>query len=174
MTKLPLPSPRSSSELDKKILAYAKQQLPEKKPYRPPLWLSGMATASVIAIAILIAIPDQPPALPAPPRSAATKEPVKKVEMLMQQSARKQSAPLAASAALYAEQEMAASDSMQMPISILDTVTIQQQLQEMDSLVKRGDSKQAALEYQEMKKHCPRCDLPATLEQAIEKYLVGD
>ena len=173
MTKLPLPSPRSPSELDKKILAYAKQQIPEKKPYRPPLWLSGMATASVIAIAIFIAIPDQPPTLLPTPRSAVMEKPAK-VEMLMQQSARKQSAPVAASAALYAEQEMAASDSMQMPMPLLDTVTIQQHLQEMDSLLKRGDSKQAALKYQEMKKHCPHCDLPATVEQAIEKYLAGD
>jgi alpha/beta superfamily hydrolase len=186
MTKLPLPSPRSPSGLDEKILAYAKQQLPEKKPYRPALWLSGLATASVVAIAVIIAIPEQSRTIvpvvkparlsaqsekveqPPAPRGAAMKESAD-MEMMVQRSARKQSTPQAA-AALYAEQEVAAADT----VPILDTITIQQQLQEMSTLVKSGDSKQASLDYRELKKLCPHCDLPDTLKEAIEKYLTGD
>ena len=173
MTKLPLPSPRSPSGLDKKILAYAKQQLPEKRTYRPALWLSGLATASVVAIAVIIAIPEQP-RVSAPtadsPRTAVNES--ADMEIMVQRRARKQSVPMAASAALYAEDDMAVAAAATMPI--LDSTTIHQQLREMAALVKRGESKQAALDYQKLKELCPHCDLPTTVEEAIEKYLTGD
>ena len=175
MTKLPLPSPHSPSGLDEKILAYAKQQLPEKETYRPPLWLSGLATASVVAIAVIIAIPEQP-RVSVPAVQPATASPHTAVnesadmEIAVQRRARKQSASLAASAAPYGEDEMAAADAA----PILDSTIVHQQLREMAALVNRGDPEQAALDYQKLKELCPHCDLPVTVEEAIEKYLTDE
>lgn len=56
--KLPLPRPRSPSALDDKILAYARQQAPQRKGSRIPGWSggwpAGLATAGIVAIAVLI------------------------------------------------------------------------------------------------------------------------
>jgi hypothetical protein len=50
--KLPLPSPRSSDELDERILRAAREQAPISRPQRQPWWLAGAATASVLVIAV--------------------------------------------------------------------------------------------------------------------------
>ena len=55
--KLPLPSPRSPGELDDKILTYARHQAPAKISSFRPRWAAGLATASVVAMALFIADP---------------------------------------------------------------------------------------------------------------------
>jgi hypothetical protein len=57
--KLPLPSPRSPQQLDDKILAYARDNAPEKKSFLPPRWVAGLATASVVVLALFITEPQQ-------------------------------------------------------------------------------------------------------------------
>jgi hypothetical protein len=56
--KLPLPQPRSPQQLDDKILAYARQRAPQKDtswiPGRTAGWTTGLATASIVAIAMFI------------------------------------------------------------------------------------------------------------------------
>ncbi|MFT4520860.1 MAG: hypothetical protein ACI9JM_003268 [Halioglobus sp.] len=54
-----LPKPPSPAALDDKILAYARQQAPQKQPLWRSGWVSGIATAGVVAIAVLIADPSQ-------------------------------------------------------------------------------------------------------------------
>jgi hypothetical protein len=58
--KLPLPSPRSPRQLDDKILAYARHNAPEKKSFIQPRWVAGLATASVVILALFITEPQQP------------------------------------------------------------------------------------------------------------------
>jgi len=65
-----LPSPRSPSELDAKILSYAKEHAPQTQKSRQPLWITGMATAAIASIAVFITLPQQQ----APTHSGATKE----------------------------------------------------------------------------------------------------
>ena len=189
MTKIPLPSPRSPAELDKKILAYAQQRLPEKKHYRPPLWLSGLATASVVVVAVLIAMPNQAPSImpgEEPPavstsmaktktsaadqnsfleRSAASAD----MKLMASPAARKKSYD-AAAGAMYEEQEIAVTETT----SSLDSDGIKEQLQPLAAMLKNGDSEKAMQDYREIIKLCPDCDLPPTLEEAIEKYLATD
>jgi hypothetical protein len=58
--ELPLPSPRSPRQLDEKILAYARDNAPEKKLFLPPRWVAGLATAGVVVLALFITEPQQP------------------------------------------------------------------------------------------------------------------
>jgi hypothetical protein len=52
-----LPRPRSPQQLDDKILAHARRQAPQRNaPWRPG-WVTGMATVSIVAIALLIVPP---------------------------------------------------------------------------------------------------------------------
>ncbi len=57
--KLPLPSPRSPQQLDDKILAYARGNAPERKFFRQPRWIAGLATASIVALALFITKPQR-------------------------------------------------------------------------------------------------------------------
>jgi hypothetical protein len=57
--KLPLPSPRSPRQLDDRILAYARDNAPEKKSFGHPRWVAGLATASVVVLALFITEPQQ-------------------------------------------------------------------------------------------------------------------
>ena len=57
--KLPLPSPRSPRQLDDKILAYARDNAPEKKSFLQPRWAAGLATAGVVVLALFITEPQQ-------------------------------------------------------------------------------------------------------------------
>jgi hypothetical protein len=54
-----LPNARSPKALDDRILDYAKTQAPEKARFSKPAWMSGLAAASIVGIAIMIALPEQ-------------------------------------------------------------------------------------------------------------------
>jgi hypothetical protein len=58
--KLPLPSPRSSSELDERILRAARERAPASRPQRQPWWIAGAATASVLVIAVTMSLTEPP------------------------------------------------------------------------------------------------------------------
>ena len=68
-TTLPLPKRRSPKSLDDKILNYAHGHAPsgessgsnKSRWTTPPLWLTGMATASLAVVAVLITQQPQPP-----------------------------------------------------------------------------------------------------------------
>ena len=51
---LDLPSPRSPRELDEKILRYAREQAPEPERRGLPVWVTGLATASIAGVALLL------------------------------------------------------------------------------------------------------------------------
>ncbi|MBT4521945.1 MAG: hypothetical protein HOC23_18255 [Halieaceae bacterium] len=57
--KLPLPSPVSPPQLDETILAYARDNAPARRPSIPPWWFTGVATASVVTVALFITLPQQ-------------------------------------------------------------------------------------------------------------------
>jgi len=59
-TGLPLPSPRSPSQLDEKVLAYARAHAPRKRFPLQPAWAAGLATTGVIVLALFITLPQQP------------------------------------------------------------------------------------------------------------------
>ena len=56
---LPLPTPTSPRVLDDKILAYARQHTPTKASYWQPRWATGLAAASITAMAVFIGLPQQ-------------------------------------------------------------------------------------------------------------------
>jgi hypothetical protein len=73
--KLPLPSPRSPRQLDDKILAYARDNAPEKKSFIQPRWVAGLATAGVVVLALFITEPQQQtPGFSAPAPALEEKE----------------------------------------------------------------------------------------------------
>jgi hypothetical protein len=57
--KLPLPSPRSPRDLDDRILNHAREHAPPTRLFVQPRWLAGLATASVLLIAVFITEPEQ-------------------------------------------------------------------------------------------------------------------
>ena len=59
-SKLPLPSPRSSDELDERILRAARERAPASGSQRQPWWLAGAATASVLVIAVTMSLNESP------------------------------------------------------------------------------------------------------------------
>lgn len=74
--KLPLPKPRSPRALDATILEYAQKHAPpgQRAGYRH--WISGLAAASVIGVAVLIAVPAQKTPLPTTEYDAKFEKPV--------------------------------------------------------------------------------------------------
>jgi hypothetical protein len=177
MKKLPLPSPRSPKGLDEKIMAYAKQKQPEKKTYRPPLWLSGLATASIVLVTVMITLPtqqrvgstDTESAQPAAGRAKATLSSPKSIDHRKPSVDRYEMAPQAASAR-SALPELAADEAAE----DLDADWVHHRLEQLAEQLKNEDSSLARRNYEALKHQCTECGLPATLEAALEKYLPGD
>jgi len=166
--KMPLPSPRSPAELDEKILAHAKRQAPERKFKLRPIWLSGLVTASVVAVAVLIAIPQQPePRVyesEAAPERRRSDMPVSAPMSLEKKMTSRDTMGITAD---YALRESAAAPAVEQ----LDDSTLQSRLLQLSRILENGDSKQAEAAYEQLKFSCGDCELPATLEEAITKYL---
>jgi hypothetical protein len=176
MKKLPLPSPRSPQGLDDKILAYAKQKQPVKKTYRPPLWLSGLATASIVVVTVMIVLPTQQrvdsivsePPKPAARTAKATLSMAKPADHREQSVDRYKMAPEAASA-FSAPPGMTADEAAEN----LDVDSLLDRLELLAEQLKNGDSSLARRNYQALRHQCTECDLPATLEEALVKYVPG-
>lgn len=58
---LPLPAPRPDAALDEKILAYARARAPRREAMQPRRWIAGLATAGIVAVAVMITLPQQSP-----------------------------------------------------------------------------------------------------------------
>lgn len=119
------PAPKSPETLDRDILNFAREQTPVavKMPWRPPVWMSAMATCSVVGVAVLLVVR-------APQESLSVNSPIRMEipqsmpakSMVLEEivvTARKKNEPFqrkgvgASSAAAYRELEldlMAASD----------------------------------------------------------------
>lgn len=76
---VPLPSPVSPPDLDERILRAAREQAPVPPSARQPWWLAGVATASVLVIAVTVAIQSPPPVS----QSLEETEPATKKEMAL-------------------------------------------------------------------------------------------
>ncbi len=183
MKKLPLPSPRSPHNLDRAILDYAQQNVPDdKKSYAKPLWISGLATASVIGIAVLISQPkyagiteqtgtaafsteirepirDQ--AAPTPNSSALVKPQLLGLERA---STKRQS--------VYRLEQMSDDKTSDVSSKVAPNIeNAKKQLEKLSVLVEQGSTSQAEAAYDALKDQCYSCDLPDTLTDALEKYL---
>ena len=190
---LPLPSPTSPPELDDKVLGYARDQARRKAGNKTPArtgllghpWATGLATASVVAIALFISEPQPPsPALQSTPM--ATDNTVNK--------------PAAASGARMAEDFSAEMDmARQVPIEKAAKTQILQRQETMagapaeeglihsaepeeredtaatltrcTQLLREGRTDEAEALYRQLRKRCPECQLPESLQAALAKNL---
>jgi hypothetical protein len=190
--KLPLPSPRSPRELDEKILAHARARAPQRKPALSMGMLGGLATACMIVVAVFITVPQQSPQAPvtepSPARSQAdmaVSSAIGKVEEVKEMpaapSARMKMARSAGAVRLDMEAqkplpEMALSaDSAVMAdeaIAFADD-PLKEELSRLAALLEDGNIEQAREAYQKLRGDCPACNLPETLEQALQDMREG-
>lgn len=183
-----LPSPRSPQRLDDKILAHARENAPDRTGSWRPAWTGGLATAAILVVAVYLTQltnVDQPAPLPnsipvteeaAAPAAAAMK---------MQRAKPAQSADYAveretAEAAGQARESSLASDAADTAYSARapqpeakpkKTVTqdLSAELTRLRELLASGELEQAQAEYEALRKSCPDCMLPLTLEQALDQ-----
>jgi hypothetical protein len=202
--KLPLPSPRSPRDLDDRILNHAREHAPPTRLFVQPRWLAGLATASVLLIAVFITEPEQSTpefrAITPTDEDVATPSLSSKTTMADKPAARmKMSSDIAsptrniqkyelrkgqkqliqeisadAQTEAAAEADMARDDKTAgIALGSANSVTysdteIRNQLRRCADLLQQGQATQARAAYQQLRSECPACDLPATLEQAIE------
>ncbi len=190
MKKLPLPSPRSPAQLDEEILAYAKQRAPSGKHYSRPAWIGGLAAVSVVTVAVLLVLPQQPdpvsPAMDLDVQLESTAERVVPEQFSSGNSAtesarigatatkllRKEGSPMAARAGVAAMADEAASSAEVLAPPPQDL--LQERLRELATLLESGDTKEAEAGYEALKNNCDSCKLPATLQEAIESFRVDN
>lgn len=188
---LPLPSPRSPRELDEKILAHARAKTPAKSRSPRIAWAGGVATASVLVVAVYLgnmAGPGQDLIMPNG-QAVMEEESFTDTEALpLPKASRKLSAEMstvepaalpARSAAVHSatteerEKGMTATKRESMDFSreqSMATTTEQdtlEALQQLRDLFERGEVQQARTAYAKLKVSCEQCDLPETLEQAL-------
>ena len=193
MKKMPLPSPRSPQKLDRTIIQHAQQNVPVKKrAFAKPIWISGLATASVLGIAVLISqpkfagiteqaetaafstgiqkvAPDK--VAPAPSTSSASvsgtlmlkRAPVKKKQFHKLEAI--SASPLAATQ--LSDEEISYTRSR----AEFDIDSLRAQLQTLSAQLDSGEASQAEAAYDALKRECSNCKLPDTLADAIEKHL---
>ena len=75
-----------------------------------------------------------------------------------------------AGVAAMAEEAAISADALAPPPQDL----LQEQLRELATMLERGDTKQAKAGYEALKNSCDSCELPATLEEAIESLTVDN
>lgn len=203
---LPLPSPRPDRALDDRILDYARDHAPRPPAPAPGRWVAGLATAGIVAVALLIALPRQPakqaveqeaspgvaaspaPGLPAAARLAESDRlPVAKMQASPTKetaaepgreagaSGRLQGAPaadsdLAGAAREAAEESVAAAAPAAPPAEQVTARALAQDLQHCADLLRSGHDREARAAYQSLRDACAHCELPDTLEQALERY----
>lgn len=178
---LPLPTPHSPRELDERILAHARANAPEKRPLHTVGWLGGMATTAVLVVAIyLTSTTGTNQGLPQP-APAALKEERAAAPMASQPRAR-----LKATADFDAP-EPAAVEDKELQMAPMAEATFDNagaramqraddpgpnlpgSLQHLQELLISGDDERAHREYEELRNACAECDLPDTLEEALER-----
>lgn len=189
---LPLPSPTSPPALDDKVLGYARDRASsnakEKTPARTGLlghpWATGLVTASVVAIALFISEPQQPsPTLqrmpigadntldkPAAPARGWMAEDLS-AEMDVTTDMPK--AKTAKSEILQPQETMAGAPAEQAlihsaePQEREDTAAT---LTRCAQLLREERTDEAEALYRQLRERCRECQLPETLQAALENY----
>lgn len=199
---MPLPAPRSTQELDEKILAYARDNAPRQRRHRPARWVAGLATAGIVAVAVLIALPQRPtPQLArqveergsiaeyqviTPVTSMKMSGPEPREEISALEEYADEPAPAAARAlpatpmadsdaaslnAASAASELAVAGTAAKAASNMDKEQLHEQLELCAELLETGREAQARASYQALREQCPACELPESLEEAVEQEL---
>lgn len=194
--RLPLPSPKPGRAQDDRILAYARAHAPRHQARMPGRWVAGMATAGVVALAILIAQPQQPAkqrpmleeyrGIATPAAAPTTDAPAAKAKTPASGLAPEPSAAGARLISPAADHDLAgnapealseraaeqSADTAQADFSsaALDKEQLSKQLQGYADMLASGQEAKAREAYQTLRENCPTCGLPNTLEQALERY----
>lgn len=207
---LDLPAPASPRELDQRILGYARERASQRAWHWQSGWTAGLATASVVAVAVLISMPQEPPTSSSPalePRlesPARSAQPVAESAAAERGSAAAESPPAPQSSAKMALQRRApaAAAGASLPAdgadlasaaTSLDTMEEESpaaephgdvamkesiagpaaRLEEIAAQFRDGDEQAAREAYHLLRRECPSCDLPETLEQALAGISAG-
>ena len=197
---IPLPSPRSTQELDEKILAYARDNAPRQRRHRPARWVAGLATAGIVAVAVLIALPQRPtPQLarqveerssiaenqviaPVASMKMSSPEPREDISALEEYAGERAPAaaralpatPVADSDAESLNDASAASEMTAAGAAAkMDKEQLHEQLELCAELLATGREQQARASYQALREQCPACELPESLEEAVEQELAA-
>jgi hypothetical protein len=184
--RLPLPSPRPSTGLDQKILAYARDRAPEPVRRWPPAWTAGLATIAVVAVAILIALPPQPEqelarkadqgrAAPSAPAPVSARRYLEQQAQGLQMEAPGELSSMADSAGAplksrLAEAPESAPAAAAGPVRPGDEASLAAHLATIAALLQSGDAAAAGEAYSALRDRCPDCELPDSLQQALEEH----
>ena len=188
--QLPLPSPRSPRELDERILAHARENAPDRNRHTAG-WLGGLATTAALVLAVYLTnLADQGPLAPqpaapelaAPELAAPEEEKVGAAEMaaatLETRAKLKASADSDAPSPARAERQAlpaapvteARFDSAGIAADQAVTAPdLQASLARLQDLLAEGEPDLARREYAALRDACGECDLPDTLEEALEQ-----
>ena len=187
---LPLPSPGSPRELDDKILAHARANAPAGKRAGPLAWGSGLATASILVVAVYLTNltgsndPAAPAQAPVAEEVSLQPENAPAAPAAMKMQARSRAADEASLAADYADTvkdlttetgaseghagAMPANDQKAEADAAVIKPPIRDRLEQFRAMLQRGQEEQARMEYAELRDSCD-CKLPQTLEQALAR-----
>jgi hypothetical protein len=192
--ELGLPGPRSPAELDRKVLRYARSRAPEPSPRPARLlwWGSGLATASVAALALLIALPQgggnpaglrgETPhqALPANGAGSGAESPpaagLEAPAAGLKAPAAGLNQPAAAPAIPRPQREPPGTvdDAPELSADTLPDAagrgSAGAELARLARLLAAGSETGARDGYRALRARCPQCELPPTLEQALAQH----
>lgn len=193
--QLPLPSPSSPRELDERILAHARENAPDHKGHAAG-WLGGLATAAALVLAVYLTnLADQgalapgpaapelaAPELAAPELAAPEQEQVRAARTapasLESEAKLKVSADADTPAPARAElQELPAAPAAEARFDSAGLAAdqaaivpdLQASLARLENLLAEGETELARREYAALRESCTECDLPDTLEEALEQ-----
>jgi len=176
---MPLPAPRSTQELDEKILAYARDNAPRQRRHRPARWVAGLATAGIVAVAVLIALPQRP--TPQLARQVEERGSIAEYQVITPVASMKMSGPEPreeisaleeyADEPASAASELAVAGTAAKAASNMDKEQQHEQLELCAELLETGREAQARASYRALREQCPACELPESLEEAVEQEL---
>jgi hypothetical protein len=179
-----LPSPRSPTDLDDKILSYAKEHAPARRKWLQPAWATGLAAAAIAGVAVFVTVPQQqvPATLEAhkevmaPVQTPAPAEAKMENRAMMKMSRRRPEASAGAMGGAMEMEEIASFDSaMDMEAPALAAAVpqtendVQTVLLQCKEWVGSGEIEKAEALYRDLQARCSDCGLPETLSEALEK-----
>lgn len=181
--ELPLPAPKSPDALDDKILSYARRMAPGRRSVAPR-WAAGLATVGVVLLAVFIAEPQRPqpaapdgiPELQSAPAAPAAKKPMAAAPRAKKLVSAERDAEFAAetnAGAATARLEDAPGAVAPVPEERATQEALDELAEDLAhcaALLAAGEESRAREAYQRLRSGCPECDLPQTLEQALDLY----
>jgi hypothetical protein len=195
-SKLPLPQRRSPAALDDKILHYAQSRAEQQAPKHRPLWIGGLATASVAVLAVYLVLPAYE-TVPVAPASLQEEATVYDQASTMADSAERDSAaaPAAmaeteapgmkefagrasakAAAVAPANDDMVVRQALPQARMAPDTIVnrpvlsaaeLERELNSIRGLLAGGERAAAEQAYLSLREKCPACNLPAELNETL-------